>query len=259
MCATYDEVRAVVGNLIAKKRNLSVLEAGCGSFSYFPLPETAHVAGIDISEKQLARNSFVQEKICGDLQTYPLPADRYDTVVCWDVLEHLPEPEKALGNMIRATSEDGALVVAIPNLLSTKGLIAKLTPHWFHIFVYRVLLGRKDAGKDDKGPFPTFLRTSILPGRLLKTAKAYGLNVEFFRLYESPMQSGLRGRKRWVDLCLRSVAAVGKALSFGKVDLNCSDCLLVLRKPLKTSRAFVPAPAVGRAEPVLAGRVHLGP
>lgn len=257
-CSTYDDLRRVVANLTNGNDRLSILEAGCGSYSYLPFSDSARITGIDISEKQLARNELIHEKILGDLQTYDLPRQQFDAVICWDVLEHLPRPEQAMENMISATAENGSLIVAIPNVLSTKGLVAKFTPHWFHVFVYRHLLGKKDAGREDNAPFPTFLRFSIVPARLKKMAERKGLVVEYFRLYESPMQSGIRARRKLIDFGMRAVRAVGKALTFGSVDLMLSDCVMVLRRP-----ASMPALAPSRVpitrRVAAVGQVHLGP
>ena len=78
-----------------------VLEAGCGSTSDVYLPFEKKVAGIDIDEEQLKHNDRIEIKIQGDLQTYELPQNEFDIVVCVDVLEHLPFPGKALANMSR--------------------------------------------------------------------------------------------------------------------------------------------------------------
>src|SRR5439155_1728066 len=81
----------------------------------------------------------VDEKILGDIQTYPLPND-LDAVVCWDVLEHLPEPDRALRNFFQAVKPGGVIVVKSPNTRSLKALVTKLTPLRFHTWYYRRLL-----------------------------------------------------------------------------------------------------------------------
>jgi hypothetical protein len=47
------------------------------------------------------------------------------------VIEHLPEPTKALDRLIAALNLGGGLVLAFPNLWSLKGLVTKFTPSSF--------------------------------------------------------------------------------------------------------------------------------
>jgi Methyltransferase domain len=35
------------------------------------------------------------ERELGDIESYDLPAEDFDVVVCWNVFEHLPHPERA--------------------------------------------------------------------------------------------------------------------------------------------------------------------
>ena len=50
------------------KNNIKVLEAGCGAKSHIKFKQNAYIVGIEISEKQLQRNTTVDEKILGDIQ-----------------------------------------------------------------------------------------------------------------------------------------------------------------------------------------------
>ena len=90
------------------------LDAGCGSSSYFHLPDHAIIDGIDISAKQLERNTHLTKKVQDDLQTYVHPKDHYALIVCWDVLEHLPNPEKAVEQLFAAAKPDGLVVLLCP-------------------------------------------------------------------------------------------------------------------------------------------------
>lgn len=163
-----------------------VLDAGCGSgHEIIDIPRGAHVVGIDNSAQALSRNELVDEKIVGDLQSYPLPPASFDEVLCWDVLEHLPQPDRAFRNMAQSLKPGGRMTIGVPNVLAAKGLITKFTPHWFHVWVYRRYFpNNKNAGKPGYGPWPTFLRFSIAPRGLRKMAREEGLEVERLRIYE---------------------------------------------------------------------------
>src|ERR687885_598780 len=97
------KLQQVIDKLLNNRQNLKVLEAGCGSATEIKIPEDAYFVGIDISEKQLERNSLLKEKILGDIQTYDLPASDFDVIVCFYVLEHVPKPELALKNILTCT------------------------------------------------------------------------------------------------------------------------------------------------------------
>jgi 2-polyprenyl-3-methyl-5-hydroxy-6-metoxy-1,4-benzoquinol methylase len=76
--------------------NAQVLEVGCGSNSQLKFTKSNEVTGIDISKDQLERNSYLKNKILGDIQTYNFESKKYDLVICWDVLEHLDKPKMAI-------------------------------------------------------------------------------------------------------------------------------------------------------------------
>ena len=81
-------------------------------------------------------------------------------------------------NMAAAVRPEGILVIACPNPLSFKGLGAHLTPHWFHVWFYKHVLGIKEAGTDDCGPFPTVMSSRIAPEPMCALAESCGLTVE---------------------------------------------------------------------------------
>ena len=108
------QLQAFVDEVLQGRTDLRVLDAGCGSSSYVRAPETAHRVGIDISEEQLRKNTFVDEKILGDIQVYQLPSTSFDVIICWWVLEHLREPTKVLSRFREALRENGIMVLAVP-------------------------------------------------------------------------------------------------------------------------------------------------
>ena len=72
--------------------------------------------GSDISgwgTQQAKNNSCSQFLVCDTQEALPLALDSFDLVTCFDVLEHLSCPEKALRNM-REVSK-GAVVCTTPN------------------------------------------------------------------------------------------------------------------------------------------------
>lgn len=214
-------------------RPLRVLEAGCGSTSHLDVGPDARVVGIDISRAQLDQNQHLAEKIQGDLETYPLAAEDFDVIVCWDVLEHLPRPELALANFHQALRPGGIMVLAMPNLISIKGLVTKLTPYGVHVWFYRSVMRDGSAGTDRFKQFPTYLRAAIRPARLRRFAARHGLAVPFFLVYEGPVQRELRRRRPVFDWAFGSFGALTRLATFGQVDPCLSDYMAVLEKPAR--------------------------
>jgi len=224
------ELQSVLDRWRRQRGPIRVLEAGCGSASALDFGENAYIVGLDISEKQLARNESLDEKVCGDVQSYDLPSSAFDVIVCWNVLEHLPEPERALRNFAKAIRDDGLIILGAPNLLSGKGLVTKLTPLWFHVWAYNKFFGYDHAGADDIGPFRTYLRSSVSPRSIKRFASESGFSVEHFRLYEALRQKRLLKRFPFANALWRIFSALVKFASLGRVDLALSDYIAVLRK-----------------------------
>ena len=202
-----------------------VLDAGCGAELPFRIPGATELVGIDISPDALALNTELDSAIVGDIQTYPLPPESFDLVICWNVLEHLPNPVVAVENMTRALRPGGILVLGLPNLWSLKGLLTRATPHRFHVWAYRRLLGDTDAGSPGHGPFPTYLRREIAPGRLVSLGRRHGLEPLYLSTYAvpDPLSGGL-------GAVWRSVLRVLRALSAGRWDPAASEHVAVLRR-----------------------------
>jgi SAM-dependent methyltransferase len=191
---------------------------------YLDLPEKAELVGIDIDQKQLDDNPSLDDRILGDVQTYPLAADRFGLVICWDVLEHVPSPRLALENLRRAVAPGGLLVLAGPNLLSLKGLATRLTPYRFHRACYRWTAG-------DLVPFPTYLRYACTPVKIVSWAQESGLVIGHAAVCESPAQVQIRRKLRLTGRLWSIVHYAASALTLGFVDLAATDFALVLHKP----------------------------
>jgi len=236
-----DPVQRLVDQMASSGRVLRVLEAGAGSRSHIRLSGNAQLVGIDISAEQLENNSELHEKIVGDIETFPLQPCSFDIIFCWDVLEHLKHPEKALRNFRQAVREDGIVVLGAPVVTSLKGMVTKYTPLWFHVMVFRYVVGNKNAGTKGYGPFPTFLRYSMSPRAIQRFASDNHLSVEYVDVYEAMMQ--VRWKKKYpaVGLAFRIFGILCKVFTLGKIDPNVTDFTIVLRKPATKSLAGTPS------------------
>ncbi len=78
---------------------------------------------------------------------------KFDVIVLWHVLEHLPEPVQMLGQIELLLADDGSLFIEVPNFGSLQSRLFK--KNWFHLDVPRHLfhftpasLKQKLMGKD---------------------------------------------------------------------------------------------------------------
>jgi 2-polyprenyl-3-methyl-5-hydroxy-6-metoxy-1,4-benzoquinol methylase len=203
-----------------------LLEAGCGSASKLNFPGQVQLVGIDISEKQLARNTVLHEKIAGDVQSYEFPLDSFDAIICWDVLEHLSQPELALRRFAHAIKPGGLVILKLPNVLSLKGLVTKFLPHTFHVLTYRYIYGKKNAGKNDTAPFKTYLRFRISAGAIRKKGAQLGLQT-VYSATEDVADTWLQ-RKRVLHFFYVTLKKILLALSLGRI--GDSELIIVLKK-----------------------------
>jgi SAM-dependent methyltransferase len=228
MSDVLERLQQFVDERLTPGRTFTVLEAGCGSMSKVRLGNNIHVVGIDISAKQLERNAELHEKILGDIQAYPLEKCSFDIVICWDVLEHLQDPRRALENLLEACKPNGMVILAFPNLFSLKGIITKLTPHWVHIWYYKYFLGAENPGREDQPPFPTTLRLSMSYPAIWGLARSRNATVQFFAFRESPDMQTVRRKFRIMNALFSTASALSRLFTFGKIDATNSDCIMVL-------------------------------
>jgi SAM-dependent methyltransferase len=228
--------RARLESFLADKlpiaRPLKVLEAGCGATSNVTFPDESIVIGIDQSEKQLRRNTHLQHKILGDLQTYEFRPESFDVVVCWNVLEHVSDVPAVLSRISSSLAPGGLVIVASPNLWSIKGLVTRLTPHSFHVWFYRRILNRPSAGIGDVAPFPTVLSRAMSPGELRSFAADKGYRVLWLETYEGNQQALVREKYPPVSLAFRAIGLLSSTVTSGRVNLAHSDYIVVLQRPL---------------------------
>lgn len=74
----------------------------------------AEVIGLDLPDDSLADHwrSAGVPMFYGDATNLPFPDDSIDLVVCLEVLEHIPEPERALAELARVCG--GTTVMSVP-------------------------------------------------------------------------------------------------------------------------------------------------
>jgi SAM-dependent methyltransferase len=215
--------------------DLRIYEAGGGSTSFLPLSvlRRAHVTVVDIDADQIRNNDYAQQAILGDIQTYRFAPDSFDLVICYNVIEHVPDVEAALLGFCRSLRDDGLILIGAPNPRSLSGVVTKYSPHWFHVWFYRYVRGEKHAGLPGCAPFPTLFHPLVTLSNLEAFAARHGLQMIYRKQYESPRYPEMR-RKKPVLAAL--VDAAAKLMNFflpGKADVRHGDYHVILRKHRK--------------------------
>jgi SAM-dependent methyltransferase len=117
--------RSVVRKLVSRySAGTPMLDAGCGTgLNLAGLP--AGSVGIDLNPRnvELIRGRLPQHRVVqGDIEDMPFDDETFGTVVCTEVLEHVPYPEKALAEIRRVLRPRGVLIGSVPS----RSLIWKL-------------------------------------------------------------------------------------------------------------------------------------
>ncbi|MEK9279646.1 MULTISPECIES: class I SAM-dependent methyltransferase [unclassified Bradyrhizobium] len=211
---------------------LATYEAGGGSCSFLPLDvlNRSHVTVVDIDEDQVRNNSYAHEAILGDVQTYRFAPESFDLVICYNVIEHLPDVEAALLNFGEALKRGGMILIGAPNPHSLSGVVTKYSPHWFHVWFYRHVRGIKNAGEPGEPPFPTFFHPLVTLAKLEAFAASHGLEMIYRREVESPRYPEMRQRKPLFAALVDAGAAVLNAALPRGTDVRRGDYHVILRK-----------------------------
>jgi 2-polyprenyl-3-methyl-5-hydroxy-6-metoxy-1,4-benzoquinol methylase len=110
-------------------RGKKVLEIGCGRgvFARYLAEQGADLVAADFSPGAVAyaRNRLRDheaEVVVADVQAIPFADETFDIVVSQETLEHVPEPDVGLAELVRVTKVGGTLIVTTPNYLNLIGL-----------------------------------------------------------------------------------------------------------------------------------------
>jgi len=113
------EVLNFFGDISGRK----ILDAGCakGRFAKILAEKGAKVYGLDFSRKMIreARKTIksVEFKV-GSLTKIPFEDNFFDFILCVEVLEHIPDTEKAISEMGRVLKPNGKIIIIDKNIFS---------------------------------------------------------------------------------------------------------------------------------------------
>ena len=157
----------------------SVLEIGCGTGATLVWLKTSgrcrFTTGIELVAQQAESAAKVVDKVIqGSIETVDLASwpERFDLILCLDVLEHLNDPWELIERLGRLLKPGGRLVASIPNIRHISVLVPLLFQgEWTY----------KERGILDKTHLRFFTKKSaiqLVTGSGLKLAFIKGLGLQ---------------------------------------------------------------------------------
>jgi 2-polyprenyl-3-methyl-5-hydroxy-6-metoxy-1,4-benzoquinol methylase len=125
----------------------TLLDVGCGSGAFGKMLRFSR-PGMELwaiepdpSSANAAQNEF-DHVITAGFPDPRIPDNRFDVVLCADVLEHMAEPGKALDASSKALAEGGIMVASIPNVRHWRAVLWPLIGHGRWTYTDRGILDR---------------------------------------------------------------------------------------------------------------------
>lgn len=165
-----------------------VLDVGAGIGQYRPLFAHCEYHAHDFGSEPDTIGKYTALDYQSDITAIPVGDRSFDVVLCTEVLEHVPEPIKAVTEMARILRPGGWLLLTAPlgSFLHQEPyhFYGGYTPHWYRRFLAQAGLEVKDI-HSNRGFFSWF-----------------GQEVQRFTSYVSPRRNRQLGFLRRGALCL---------------------------------------------------------
>ena len=107
----FNELKGLLKNL---RKDILVLDCGCGFGAFYDLTKDFNTIYLDISLNLLKRFELKERKICGNILHLPFKDNTFDLVLCINVLEHV-DYLKALNEIKRVLKDNGHLIAVVVN------------------------------------------------------------------------------------------------------------------------------------------------
>lgn len=114
----------------------TILDVGCsaGVLARDLKAQGAVVDGIEYDPAAAAEaKSVCRQVLVGDLESMSLgdlDRDRYDAILCADIIEHLRDPTAALAKLRPHLKQDGKLIISVPNIANWSMRLTHLAGRW---------------------------------------------------------------------------------------------------------------------------------
>jgi ubiquinone/menaquinone biosynthesis C-methylase UbiE len=210
---------------------LSILEAGCGQRWNLDLRGVDFtLTGIDLDPQALEmRKTILRDldmSIVGDLCSVQLPESSFDVVYSAFVLEHVQRADVALQNFVRLLRPGGLLILRLPERKAARTFLARALPHRVHVWYYRHVLGKQQAGQPGHAPYPTYHHRITDRQRLCRFLHEQGV-----RCLNTYGDGFIREGRGWLaQLATGTIFKTVSVLSLGTLTAQYRDVLYIAEK-----------------------------
>lgn len=218
-------------------RELRVLDAGGGKKTPLAIKGEFHLTVVDMDPASIAINPVAHERIVADIETHDYGDQLFDLVICWDVLEHLKTPGKAIRRLSAAVAPGGLLIIKGPVPSSLKAIITRMTPHWFHVAFHRYVLGSRNAGRPGYAPYPVHLSADADEVSLTDYLRTEGLDLVATGRFEGSHAATLKRKLYPAYLAYRAASRIVRLMTGGRAGGIETDFYLVAAMPRDSSRS----------------------
>lgn len=225
------QLSSIVSDAMPANRPMEIVEAGCGRKWALTLDSShCRITGVDLDADALrARVESVGDldrAVVGDVQDVSLlPRECADLVYSSFVLEHLPRAEEAARGHAAWLRPGGLLVIRVPDADSVYGFISRHTPHRLHVWTYRRVFGRPEAGTPGHAPYPVHRSRLTKMSGLREFAADNDLDVIAALRYNQ-----MPNRPRVLTTIARAASHVVSMLTLGRLTSEHTNLGIVLRK-----------------------------
>lgn len=233
--AALRDLSQIIRASIPTDGKLRVVEAGCGrQWGLDVDPDACVITGIDNDPEALRvrveEHGDIHRPIEADVQD-PEIVERgaFDVVYSAFVLEHLPHAQRAACAWVDWLDDDGILVLVVPDERSVYGFISSHTPHSIHVWFYRTILGRAEAGTPGHAPYPVSYSDLLTTTGLRRFAEDHGMKVEYLAAI-GHMRSGISASDMFRNELLQRLKRFISRISGGRLKWQHDNLAVVLRK-----------------------------
>lgn len=195
-------------DFVNKKTNLRILDVGCGDGLFAKhISDKNYKVGVDSIPKsentERNFNKFYQYDLNQGLPEHLLNEEKFDYILFLDILEHLLDYEKILNDSKKLLSEDGKIIISLPNIaniyvrlnllfgrfpLADRGILDRTHLHFYTYKIIKDLLKKFNLRilKRSITPIPII---ELLPDFLKKNLGyvlnfiLYGITLVFKKLF----------------------------------------------------------------------------
>jgi 2-polyprenyl-3-methyl-5-hydroxy-6-metoxy-1,4-benzoquinol methylase len=163
---SFEDRQTMLEEIIDNRENLEILDFGCGRGSYYKLSLKHNLYGLDISLENRLISENKGYKIIG-ATIEDIGQKKFDLIILVDVLEHLPNPDEAIGLIYDHLKPNGVLLLQVPYREDLSAYLSDDYPFkyvhlWsFDEFLLEILLTRRNSFNLIKTKYTSF--SSSLP------------------------------------------------------------------------------------------------